>query len=55
MDFFGVGDMIGKNAKRIVEYVRNKLQEEMMYDQISIKEYKELFNGLSKKCNYYLE
>ena len=36
---------IGKNAKRIAEYVRNQLQEDMMYDQISIKEYKDPFNG----------
>ena len=38
-------DTVGKNAKRIVEYVRNQLQEDMMYDQISIKEYKDPFNG----------
>ena len=31
--------------KRIAEYVRNQLQEDMMYDQISIKEYKDPFNG----------
>ena len=39
-------DTVGKNAKRIAEYVRNQLQEDMMYDQISIKEYKDPFNGL---------
>ena len=33
-------DTVGKNAKRIAEYVKNQLQEDMMYDQISIKEYK---------------
>ena len=38
-------DTVGKNAKRIAEYVRNKLQEDMMYDQITIKEYKDPFNG----------
>lgn len=38
-------DMVGKNAKRIAEYVRNQLQEDMTYDQISIKEYKDPFNG----------
>ena len=38
-------DTVGKNAKRIAEYVRNQLQEDMMYDQISIKEYKDPFNG----------
>ena len=30
-------DTVGKNAKVIAEYVRNQLQEDMMYDQISIK------------------
>lgn len=38
-------DTVGKNEKRIAEYVRNQLQEDMMYDQISIKEYKDPFNG----------
>ena len=38
-------DTVGKNAKRIAEYVKNQLQEDMVYDQISIKEYKEPFNG----------
>ena len=38
-------DTVGKNAKKIEEYVRNQLKEDMMYDKISIKEYKDLFNG----------
>ena len=38
-------DTVGKNAKRIAEYVKNQLQEDMMYDQISIKEYKDPFKG----------
>jgi len=38
-------DTVGKNAKKIAEYVRNQLKEDMMYDQISIKEYKDPFNG----------
>lgn len=38
-------DMVGKNAKRIAEYVKNQMKEDMMYDQISIKEYKGPFNG----------
>ena len=42
-------DTVGKNAKRIAEYVRNQLQEDMMYDQISIKEYK----GAVKKVSCY--
>ena len=31
--------------REIAEYVRNQLKEDMMYDQISIKEYKDPFNG----------
>ena len=38
-------DTVGKNAKRIAEYVKNQLKEDMMSDQISIKEYKDPFNG----------
>lgn len=38
-------DTVGKNAKKIAEYVRNQLNEDMMYDQISIKEYTDPFNG----------
>ena len=38
-------DTVGKNAKRIAEYVKNQLQEDMMYDQISIMEYEDPFNG----------
>ena len=38
-------DTVGKNAKRIAEYVRNQLKEDMMYDQISIKEYKDPFSA----------
>ena len=37
-------DTVGKNARRIDEYVRNRLQEDMTYYQISIKEYKAQFN-----------
>jgi putative transposase len=38
-------DTVGKNAKRIAEYVRNQLKEDMMSDQMTIKEYKDPFNG----------
>ena len=38
-------ETVGKNEKKIAEYVRNQLKEDMMYDQISIKEYKDPFNG----------
>ena len=36
---------IGKNAKKIAEYVRNQLKEDMMTDQMTIKEYKDPFKG----------
>ena len=42
-------DTVGKNAKRIAEYVKNQLQEDMMYDQISIKKYKDPFNGHKRR------
>ena len=38
-------DTVGKNAKKIAEYVKNQLKEDMMYDQISIKEYKDPLSG----------
>ena len=38
-------DTVGKNEKRIAEYVRNQLQEDVMSDQISIKEYIDPFTG----------
>ena len=41
-------DTVGKNEKRIAEYVRNQLKEDMMYDQISIKEYLDPFKDKNK-------
>ena len=38
-------DTVGKNAKRIEEYIKNQLQEDMVADQISIKEYIDPFTG----------
>ena len=35
----------GKNEKRIAEYVRNQLQEDIACDQIRIKEYTDPFTG----------
>ena len=43
-------DTVDKNAKRIAEYVRNQLQEDMMYEQISIKEYKTRSTGIRNAC-----
>lgn len=38
-------DTVGKNTKIIVEYIRGQLQEEMMDDQISLKEFVDPFTG----------
>ncbi len=38
-------DTVGKNETKIAEYVRNQLQEDIMSDQISIKEYIDPFTG----------
>jgi len=38
-------DTVGKNAKKIEEYIRNQLQEDITADQISIKEYMDPFTG----------
>ena len=38
-------DTVGKNAKRIQEYINNQLQEYISTDQISLKEYIDPFTG----------
>ena len=38
-------DTVGKNEKRIAEYVRNQLQEDIASDQLSFKEYIDPFTG----------
>ena len=38
-------DTVGKNAKKIEEYIRNQLKEDLEYDQMSLKEYIDLFTG----------
>lgn len=42
-------DTVGKNEKKIAEYVRNQLQEDIATDQISIKEYIDPFTGDKNK------
>jgi len=37
-------DTVGKNQKRIEEYIANQLQEDKLYDQISLKEYIDPFD-----------
>ena len=38
-------DTVGKNAKKIQEYIRNQLKEDYEYDQITLKEYYDPFTG----------
>lgn len=36
-------DTVGKNKKAIEDYIRNQEQEDMIADQISLKEYMDTF------------
>ncbi|MCK5129260.1 MAG: IS200/IS605 family transposase [Clostridiales bacterium] len=38
-------DTVGKNKKAIEEYIKNQLQDDIVGDQISIKEYLDPFTG----------
>ena len=38
-------DTVGKNEKKIAEYVRNQLQEDLASDQLSLREYIDPFTG----------
>lgn len=38
-------DTVGKNEKKIAEYIRNQLEEDFARDQISLKEYMDPFTG----------
>ena len=38
-------DTVGRNEKKIAEYVRNQLQEDIAADQLSLKEYIDPFTG----------
>jgi putative transposase len=38
-------DTVGKNAKKIEEYIRNQLHEDIANDRISLKEYMDPFTG----------
>ena len=38
-------DTVGRNKKAIEEYIQNQQKEDMMSDQISIKEYMDPFKG----------
>ena len=41
-------DTVGRNEKAIAEYIQNQEKEDMISDQISIKEYTDPFNNKSK-------
>ena len=38
-------DTVGRNEKKIKEYIQNQLKEDYYSDQISIKEYHDPFTG----------
>ena len=38
-------DTVGKNAKKIEEYIRTQLQDDIAEDQLSLKEYIDPFTG----------
>ena len=38
-------DTVGKNAKKIQEYIQNQLKEDLEYDQMTLKEYIDPFTG----------
>ena len=41
-------DTVGRNKEKIAEYIRNQLQEDITYDQLSFKEYIDPFTGSKK-------
>ena len=42
-------DTVGRNKRVIAEYLKNQLKEDYMADQISIKEYIDLFTDTKNK------
>ena len=38
-------DTVGRNTTAIKEYIKNQLQEDIVADQISLKEYVDPFTG----------
>ena len=44
-------DTVGKNAKKIQEYIQNQLQNDLEYDQMTLKEYIDPFTGEPVKQN----
>ena len=44
-------DTVGKNKKVIQEYIRNQMQEDYNYEQLTLKEYIDPFTGVPVKEN----
>jgi putative transposase len=44
-------DTVGRNKKAIEEYIKNQIQEDVAYDQISMKEYIDPFTGELEEKN----
>ena len=44
-------DTVGKNTKKIQEYIKNQLEEDKLADQLTMKEYIDPFTGKSVKNN----
>lgn len=44
-------DTVGKNKKAIAEYIQNQLQEDLVYEQMSIKELVDPFTGEPVKAS----
>ncbi|MSR91803.1 IS200/IS605 family transposase, partial [Clostridiaceae bacterium WCA-383-APC-5B] len=38
-------DTVGRNKKVIEEYIKNQIQEDIAYEQMSLKEYIDPFTG----------
>lgn len=41
-------DTVGRNKKQMAEYIKKQLQEDELTDQMSLKEYTDLFTGSKK-------
>ena len=44
-------DTVGKNTKKIQEYIKNQIEEDKLADQLTMKEYIDQFTGKSVKNN----
>ena len=42
-------DTVGKNEKKIAEYIRTQLQDDIVDDQMTLKEYIDPFTGRKMK------